>query len=98
MICNPNWTLPPKNECVNFDGSLKVMKEQCDGKQSCKVSKGLFPCYKTIKVIITKNFPNTAISMYMHILKQVKASSDIFGETCKLTYKYLEAEYQCQGI
>ena len=54
--------------------------------------------YGFIKITISENFANETISMYMHILKQVKASSDIFGETCKLTYKYLEAEYQCQGI
>ena len=40
LICNTNWEPAINNvECANFDGSLKVMREHCDGKNSCKVTK-----------------------------------------------------------
>ena len=35
--------------------------------------------------------------LHIHILKQVKASNSIFGDTCEKTVKYLEAEYKCEG-
>ena len=51
-------------------------------------------------LIISKKIANAMMSIYMNIyfLKQVKASSDIFGDPCEGVAKYLEAEYQCQGI
>ena len=55
--------------------------------------------YETIKIIISKkNCKCNDINLHIHILKQVRASSDIFGDPCKGIIKYLEVEYQCQGM
>ena len=57
--------------------------------------------YETIKIIISKKIckcNDINIHAYIHILKQVKANSDIFGDPCKGIIKYLEVEYQCQGM
>ena len=35
--------------------------------------------------------------MHTHILKQVRAKNNVFGDTCARTVKYLEAEYTCKG-
>ena len=56
--------------------------------------------YETIEIIISKKMPMQwcQCNAYIHILKQVKASSDIFGDPCEGVLKYFEVEYQCQGI
>ena len=35
--------------------------------------------------------------VYKNFNFQVGAHPSLFGDNCRLTYKYLEAEYQCRG-